>query len=175
MATPAEKLAESLKVLQVIQGKGIIAIKSEDLSRTHKDRLIANGFIREVIRGWYIAVNPEESKGNSTSWVTSYWGFCSRFLEDRYDDDYCVSAEQSLLLHSGNEVVPNQMIIRSVKGKNNNTPLLFNTSLFCMKSPLSELESVEVKNGLRILNLPSSIIYCSPSIFVSNPIDVRTA
>ena len=60
MAKPAEKLAESLKVLQAIQSKGIVAIKSEDLSRTHKDRLIANGFIREVIRGWYIAVNPEE-------------------------------------------------------------------------------------------------------------------
>ena len=175
MAKPAEKLAESLKVLQAIQSKGIVAIKSEDLSRTHKDRLIANGFIREVIRGWYIAVNPEENKGNSTSWFTSYWGFCSKFLEDRYGDDYCISAEQSLLLHSGNEVVPNQMIVRSVKGKNNNTSLLFNTSLFCMKSPLSELEGVEVKNGLRILNLSSSIIYCSPTIFVSNPIDVRTA
>ncbi len=175
MATPAEKLAESLKILQVIQNKGIVAIKSVDLSRTHRDRLITNGFIREVIRGWYIAINPEETKGNSTSWFTSYWGFCSRFLEDRYGVDYCISAEQSLLLHSGNEVVPNQMIIRSVKGKNNNTPLLFNTSLFCMKSPLSELEGVEVKNELRILNLPSSIIYCSPSIFVSNPIDVRTA
>ena len=72
-------------------------------------------------------------------------------------------------------MVPNQMIIRSVKGTNNLTQLLFNTSLFSMKSPLSELESVEIKNGLRILNLPSSIIYGSPSIFVSNPIDVRTA
>jgi hypothetical protein len=175
MATPAEKLAEALKVLQTIQDKGIVAIKSDDLSRTNKDRLITNGFIREVVRGWYIAVNPEEKKGNSTSWFTSYWGFCSRFLEDRYGDEYCISAEQSLLLHSGNEVVPNQMIIRSVKGTNNLTQLLFNTSLFSMKSPLSELESVEIKNGLRILNLPSSIIYSSPSIFVSNPIDVRAA
>lgn len=175
MATPAEKLAESLNVLQVIQDNNIVAIKSEDLTRTHRDRLISNGFIREVIRGWYIAINPEESKGNSTSWFTSYWGFCSRYLKDRFGDDYCISAEQSLLLHSGNEVVPNQMIIRSVKGKNTITSLLFNTSLFSMKSPLSELESVEIKNGLRILNLPASIIYSSPSIFVSNPIDVRTA
>jgi hypothetical protein len=75
MATPAEKLAEALKVLQTIQDKGIVAIKSDDLSRTNKDRLITNGFIREVVRGWYIAINPEEKKGNSTSWFTSYWGF----------------------------------------------------------------------------------------------------
>lgn len=175
MATPAEKLVESLKVLKKIQEKGIVAIKSEDLSRTVKDRLMANGFIREVIRGWYIAVNPDETKGNSTSWFTSYWGFCSRFLEDRFGNDYCISAEQSLLLHSGNESVPSQMIIRSIKGTNNITKLLFNTSLFIMKSPLSELESVEIKNGLRILNLTSSIVYSSPSIYISNPIDVRTA
>lgn len=175
MATPAEKLAESLKVLQTIQKNGIVAIKSKDLSRTNKDRLITNGFIREVIRGWYIAVNPDESKGNSTSWFASYWGFCSRFLEDRFENDYCISAEQSLLLHSGNQSVPSQMIIRSIKGTNNLTQLLFNTSLFSMKSPLSELESVEIKNGLRILNLASSIVYSSPSIYVSNPIDVRTA
>lgn len=175
MATPAEKLAESLKVLQTIQKNGIVAIKSKDLSRTNKDRLKTNGFIREVIRGWYIAVNPDESKGNSTSWFASYWGFCSRFLEDRFENDYCISAEQSLLLHSGNQSVPSQMIIRSIKGTNNLTQLLFNTSLFSMKSPLSELESVEIKNGLRILNLASSIVYSSPSIYVSNPIDVRTA
>lgn len=175
MATPAEKLAESLKVLQTIQKNGIVAIKSKDLSRTNKDRLITNGFIREVIRGWYIAVNPDESKGNSTSWFASYWGFCSRFLEDRFENDYCISAEQSLLLHSGNQSVPSQMIIRSIKGTNNLTQLLFNTSLFSMKSPLSELESVEIKNGLRILNLASSIVYSSPSIYVSNPVDVRTA
>ncbi len=175
MAKPAEKLAESLKALQAIQSEGIVAIKSKDLSRTHKVRLMANGFIREVIRGWYIVANPEENKGNSTSWFTSYWEFCSKFLEDRYSNDYCISAEQSLLLHSGNEVVPNQLIIRSAKGKNNNTPLLFNTSLFCMKSPLSKLEGIEIKNDLRILNLPSSIVFSSPSIFVSNPIDVRTA
>ena len=31
MAKPAEKLAESLKVLQAIQSKGIVAIKSEDI------------------------------------------------------------------------------------------------------------------------------------------------
>ena len=49
MATPAEKLAEALKVLQTIQDKGVVAIKSDDLSRTNKDRLITNGFIREVV------------------------------------------------------------------------------------------------------------------------------
>lgn len=96
-------------------------------------------------------------------------------MKDRYEDDYCVSADQSLLIHAGNDAVPHQLIIRSTKGNNGLTTLLFGTTLFTMKSPLSTLEKIEIHKGLRIPNLASAIVYCSPSLFVSNPIDVRTA
>lgn len=175
MATPGEKLAASLEVLRKLQDQKNVAIKATDLSRVHKERLIEQGFIREVFKGWYIPVPPDEKKGDSTSWYTSYWDFCSRYLQDRYGDDYCVSADQSLLIHAGNDAVPHQLIIRSTKGNNGLTALLFGTTLFTMKSLLSELETVEIHRGLRVLNLPSAIVYCSPALFVSNPIDVRTA
>ena len=175
MAIPREKLAASLEVLQKLQDQKLIGIKATDLSRVHKERLLQQGFIREVFKGWYTPVSPDEKKGDSTSWYTSYWDFCSRYLQDRYEDDYCVSADQSLLIHAGNDAVPHQLIIRSTKGNNGLTTLLFGTTLFTMKSPLSALETVEIHKGLRILNLPSAIVYCSPSLFVSNPIDVRTA
>jgi hypothetical protein len=175
MATPGEKLAVSLKVLQKLQDQKFGGIKSADLSRVHKERLLEQGFIREVFKGWYISVPPDEKKGDSTSWYTSYWDFCSRYLQDRYGEDYCVSADQSLLIHAGNDAVPHQLIIRSTKGNNGLTSLLFGTTLFTMKSPFSELEMVEIHKGLRVLNLPSAIVYCSPSLFISNPIDVRTA
>lgn len=175
MATPGEKLAASLELLQKLQDQKIVGIKSADLSRVHKERLLEQGFIREVFKGWYISVPPDEKKGDSTSWYTSYWDFCSRYLQDRYGEDYCVSADQSLLIHAGNDAVPHQLIIRSTKGNNGLTALLFGTTLFTMKSPFSELETIEIHKGLRVLNLPSAIIYCSPSLFISNPIDVRTA
>ena len=175
MATPGEKLAASLEVLQKLQDQKLVGIKATDLSRVHKERLLQQGFIREVFKGWYIPVSPDEKKGDSTSWYTSYWDFCSRYLQDRYEDDYCVSADQSLLIHAGNDAVPHQLIIRSTKGNNGLTTLLFGTTLFTMKSPLSALETVEIHKGLRILNLASAIVYCSPSLFVSTPIDVRTA
>lgn len=56
MATPGEKLAASLEKLKVIQDQGLDAIKASNLTRGHRERLIKNGFIREVIKGWYIAV-----------------------------------------------------------------------------------------------------------------------
>lgn len=100
MTTPSEKLAESLEKLKELQDFGIVAIKANDLTRVHRERLIKNGFIKEVIKGWYISTPHEEQEGDSTSWFTSFWEFCSRYLEDRYGEDYCISAEQSLMLHS---------------------------------------------------------------------------
>ena len=175
MATPGEKLAASLEKLKAIQDQGLVAIKASDLTRGHRERLVKNGFIREVIKGWYIAAPHDEQKGDSTSWYSSFWGFCSRYLEDRYGDDYCISAEQSLMLHAENNSVPTQLIIRSSKGNNSPTSLLFGTSLFVMKSPLPNIAEIEEKHGVRIVNLPSSIVHSTPSIFTRQAIEVRTA
>ena len=175
MATPGEKLAESLEKLKTIQDQGLVAIKASDLTRGHRERLVKNEYIREVIKGWYIAAPHDEQKGDSTSWFSSFWGFCSRYLDDRYGDDYCISAEQSLMLHAENSSVPTQLIIRSSKGNNSLTSLLFGTSLFVMKSSLPNVAEIEKKHGVRIVNLPSSIVHSTPSIFARHDIEVRTA
>ncbi|MFT5249540.1 MAG: fido (protein-threonine AMPylation protein) [bacterium] len=175
MATPGEKLAESLEKLKRLQDNGIVGIKASDLSRVHRERLLDNGFIREVTRGWYISAPHDEQQGDSTSWFTSFWGFCSKYLDDRYGEDYCISAEQSLLFHAGNNSVPHQLIIRSTKGNNTATNLLFNTSLFVMKSTLPEKAEIELKEGVRMVNLPHAIIHCQPAMFNTNATDVRTA
>lgn len=175
MATPGEKLAESLEKLKELQDKGIVGIKADDLSRVHRERLVANGFLREVIRGWYTVAPHDEQQGDSTSWFTSFWGFCSRYLEDRYGKDYCISAEQSLLIHAGNTSVPHQLIIRSTKGNNMPVELLFKTSLFVMKSTLPNKVEIEIKEGVRMVNLPSAIIHSQLSLFRTNSTDIRTA
>jgi hypothetical protein len=102
MATPQEKLAQALEILKEFQDKGLTSIKSSELSRTFRERLLQHGFIREVVRGWYIIVPPDEKQGDSTSWYASYWHFCARYLTDRLADNYCVSAEHSLRIHAGN-------------------------------------------------------------------------
>ena len=175
MATPGEKLAESLEKLKIIQDKGIVGIKASELSRVHKERLVENGFIREVLKGWYISAPYQEQKGDSTSWYISFWKFCSRYLQDRYGDDYCVSAEQSLQIHASNNSIPKQLIIRSRKGNNLPTDLIFGTSIFVMKSHLQDKGEIEEWNGLQITNLASSIVHSTPSIFSKQSTDVRTA
>lgn len=175
MATHGEKLADSLQQLKELQETGLVAIKTGDLTRVHRERLLKYGFIREVLRGWYIIVPQFESQGDSSSWYISYWDFCARYLDDRYGEDYCVSAEQSLLLHSGDTTVPKQLIIWSNKGNNSSTSLLFDSSLFAMKSPMGDKVETEMKNGVRIASLASSIVYSSPGTFQTKAADVKIA
>ncbi len=175
MATPGEKLAESLEKLKKLQDNRVIGIKASDLSRVHRERLVENGFIREVIKGWYISTPHEERQGDSTFWYASFWEFCGQFLEDRYGEDYCISAEQSLMLHAGNNTVPKQLIVRSPLGNNFKTEFLFGTSIFVMKSPLPHKAEIEKWKSLRMLSLPSSLVHCAPSSFTGQSTDVRTA
>src|SRR5205085_2601518 len=58
MATPNEKLAESLDVLKALQEGGRRVFRSDDLSRVHRERLVETGFLQEVIKGWLISGMP---------------------------------------------------------------------------------------------------------------------
>ena len=122
--TPQEKLADALQALHELQRQGVVAIRSpRNLSRTHRERLVESGFLHEVIRGWYIAARPDEPAGDSTSWYASFWDFCAAYLSDRFGVEWCLSPEQSLLLHGGNRAVPVQLIVRAPKGGNKPTAL----------------------------------------------------
>ena len=53
MLTLQDKLAESLAVLKKLQDDGIVAIQTKNITRTHRERLVKSGFIKEVMKGWY--------------------------------------------------------------------------------------------------------------------------
>src|SRR5579871_7041281 len=118
MPPPHEKLAEALTALQDLQEAGRRVIQSSELSRTHRERLLQNGFLQEVMKGWLISSSPGARGGDSTPWYASFWEFCARYCTDRFGDDWHLSAEQSLLLHAENTVIPTQVIVYSPKGMN---------------------------------------------------------
>jgi len=176
MASPSEKLAQSLEILEKLQNSDrAAAIRTRDLSRTHRERLLANGFLREVIKGWFIPSRPDEVKGESTAWYASFWRFCAGYLKHRFSKNWCVSPEQSLSLHGGNWTVPRQLVVRSPKARNKVTKLPHGTSLLDLRAALPEAGDREQKEGIRIFSLESALIACSPNYFSSNATDVRAA
>jgi hypothetical protein len=175
MTTPYQKLVQSLKILQKHQSvNGAAAIRAKDISRTHRERLVENGFLKEVMKGWYVPTRPGEQQGDSTSWYVSFWRFCAAYLQERFGKNWCLSPEQSLSIHSGNWTVPVQLLVRSPKAKNNTIPLPHATSLFDVRSSLPALADREEKDGIRLFSLSAALINSSPGFFASNPTDVRT-
>ena len=150
MATPSEKLAESLEALKSLQDQEIVAVRSRDLSRTHRERLIKNGFLQEVIKGWYIRSRPDEAPGESTSWYASFWDFCASYLGSRFGAEWCLSAEQSLALHTENRTVPKQLLVRTRKAKNNVTNLPFDTSILDIRADIPDKTDAVIDKGLRL-------------------------
>lgn len=175
MATLSEKLAEALEALHTLQERGAVAIRSADLSRTHRERLVQNGFIEEVIKGWYVPARPDETRGESTAWYASFWQFCAAYLNHLKGDDWCLSPEQSIALHTENMSVPKQLLVRATKARNNVTLLPHGTSLLDIRSTLPESSQITIKNGLRLYSLPAALIGCSKQNFIQNPIDMRAA
>lgn len=174
MATPAENLAVSLDKLRQVQEAGWVAIKSTQLGRTDRQRLEKNGFIQEVFKGWYISTSPT-AKGDTMSWYSNYWDFCGQMLEDKYATAWCISPEQSLLLHGGSTIVPTQLIIRSPKANNSIVTLLSGTSAFQLRSELPPDNEIIKQGNTRLFSLPASLVWASPKTYDQNPIDTRAA
>jgi hypothetical protein len=175
MATPSDKLAESLAALKALQDEGTVAIRANQLSRTHRERLLKAGFIGEVMKGWYIPTRPDEPLGESTAWYASFWAFCADYLNERFGENWCLSPEQSLSLHIGDWTVPKQLLVRSPTGGNKPTELLFRTSIFDIRLELPPAEDVVAKERLRLMNLPAALISCAPGEFAAHPIKLRAA
>jgi len=175
MASPQEKLAEALEVLKALQDGGNVAIRSADLSRLHRERLLKNGFLQEVMKGWYIPARPDETAGESTAWYAAFWPFCQAYLQTRFDKDWCLSPEQSLSLHAGNQTVPRQLGVRAPKGGNKPTALPFGTSLFDIRASLPAKQNIVEKDGLRLYSLPAALVEVSPAFFQRNAVDARAA
>lgn len=175
MSLPQEKLAYSLEILQRLQNAGKTAIRSADITRVHRERLLKNGFLQEVMRGWYIPTRPDQPAGESTAWFASFWSFCADYLTERFGNDWCLSPEQSISLHVGNRTVPMQLIVRSSRGKNNITSLPQNTSVLDIRVPVSAPSDIVHLDGLNVFELPLALISSAPSFYRQNPTDTRAA
>ena len=175
MANIQQKLAESLKELQQLQNKAGVAIVSySDLTRTHLQRLVQSGFLEEVMRGWYISSRPDILKGDTTNWFTSYWHFITHYANTHFGDEWCLSADQSLAIYSGNRTAPTQLIIRVNKESSNNVKLLHSTSILYFKASLANHIYKDQDFNLNLYSLEEALIECSPDFFKLDSIAART-
>ena len=174
LATPNERLAASLAALRNLQKGGRRVLQSQELSRVHRERLLQNGFLQEVLKGWLISSSPGSRDGDSTPWYASFWEFCARYCGERFGSEWWLSPEQSLLIHAENTVIPAQVIIHTPKGANNKVALPFGTSLYDLKQPqMPPPADLVTREGLRLFSPAAALVKASETLFRTNPIEME--
>jgi fido (protein-threonine AMPylation protein) len=174
MSSPNEKLAESLDELKALQQGNRRVFRSDDLSRVHRERLVENGFLQEVMKGWLISSSPDSQVGESTPWHASFWEFCARYCDERFGEQWHLSPEQSLFLHGERTIIPDQLVVHSPKAMNNDIKLLFGTTLYDLKvAEMPATAALTVRDGLRLFSPAAALVGVPESFFQMYPVEAQ--
>ena len=174
--TPHEKLAASLAKLKKLQAGGRRVFQSSELARRDRKRLVSQGFLQDVIKGWVISTSPGATPGDTTAWYASFWEFCACYCGHQFGDDWHLSPEQSLLLHAESTVIPTQVVIYSAKGTNNTVTLPLGTSLYDLKQAQTpSAGDLTTKEELRLFTPAASLTRVPEAFFARNPVEAQVA
>ena len=159
----------------LIKRKGSNVFHTSELARPDREILEKNRWLEEIVRGWYLAIRPDLTKGDSTAWYANFWDFLRIYLQHHYGTEYCLSAECSLDVHVGATTVPTQIIVMAPKGSGTPIQLPFNTSLLVYADPQRLPPIREIVRGLEVMPLAYALCKASPSYFQSSPHDAKIA
>lgn len=176
MATPQEKLAESLATLRAQQRDGRRVFHATEIARTHRVRLVRAGFLQEAIKGWLVSSSPQSEPGDSTPWFASFREFCARYAEARFGDRWHLAAEPSLLIQAESTVIPEQLVICAPRGSQNMIALPFGTSLFDLRlKRMPPSADLVVRDGLRLLRPEAALVRVPEAFFRHRPVEAQVA
>ncbi len=166
-----ETLADILEKVYKVSKNNIV--QSRLLSRRDRQRLLVAGFMQEVIKGWYILIDPTRNEGESTSWYASFWNFIQIYLDQRLGTEYCLSAECSLDVWAESETILPQLVVITKKASTSVIKLPFNSSILIYHDEKNFPEEVVEKRGLRVMPLELALVRVSKSFFEQFPLNTE--
>jgi hypothetical protein len=170
------RLANALSALKRFQDAGKVVLRASDLSRGQREILSANGFLRLVVKGWYMPSRPGDAVGDTTSWYAAMRDFIRGYCDSRFGEAWHVSPDYSVLLHAGNTSFPKQVVVHAPRAKNGLLPLPDDCSLLDYQAkdfvPRDRIERVE---GLQVLTLPLALLRVPEVFFRTYPDDAQIA
>jgi len=149
--TKQNKLADALQRGTELARKHVL--KSSSLPRKDRELLMNRGYLKEVLKGWYLLSRPLDKDGESTAWHGAFWDFLSVYLEERFGNDYCLSAGSSIDLHTGANVIPHQVIAMTAHGGKMQLQLPHQTSILVYQDAKNLPRTVEITQGVRAMPL----------------------
>lgn len=88
-------------------------VHSKNMNPGQQALLHKNGYLKRIIKGWYLfnADFTAHGAGESALWYESIWSFIGQYLHSRFKDNYWLSAEASLDIHTDNNSMPSQIVV----------------------------------------------------------------
>ena len=174
MAQPFHKLlAASLRNAKQAAGHQII--RSEQLSRINRERLIKADCLQKIVRGWYLFCTPGTDPGESAPWYASFWDFVRLYLTERFGKDYCLSPEASLNLYLGKNYLPSQIVIITKSGGTAVLKLLHNTSLLMYQDKKNFQKEINTIRGINALPFEYALAKMTTSFYQQHPEEAEIA
>lgn len=169
-------LAAALKTLKRLQEKHHGVVESSDLKDDQQRALLVDtGFLKPVMKGWYVCNNPSDSDTDTTAWYASFWAFVSGYLGKRFGKRYCLNPEASLMLQTGNTTVPRQVTCVTIDSGTSRVDLPFGTSLLVYPEK-KRVPSARVEvRGLQVWPVAEALCLVGPAFFVNNPREAEIA
>jgi hypothetical protein len=174
-ATPAQRrLAAALRKLKQHQDRGQVVFKSADFDRRGREALVDAGFLRPVVKGWYLVSRPGDALGDTTPWFAAMRDFVAGYCNARFGDNWHVSPAYSILVHAGATALPKQVVIHSTLGGNHVLELPGDCTLVDLQSPgRLPSDQIEVRAGLRVLTLPIALVRVPETFFQTSATDAQ--
>jgi hypothetical protein len=174
MAKPFhELLAESLNRAHQVAIDGFV--RSDTISRLDRERLLKGHWLQPIIQGWYLLVSPLAQAGESTAWYASFWNFIQQYLQTKFGVDYCLSAESSLDIHTGNNLIPNQVIVLTKKSGHYTLALPHHTSLLIYHDKNKFPSDIDTSHNIQLMPLGLALCKTQKSYFQNQPINANIA
>lgn len=169
------RLTDALRRLKELQDRGGVVVRSPDLARRERETLVAAGFLRQVVKGWYLVTRPGDAPGDTTPWFAAMREFVAGYCTARFGDAWHVAPAYSVLVHAGATVLPGQVIVHAPDGANTPLELPGGCSLLTYRTALPPSDRIEGRGGLRVLTLPAALTRVPEQFFRTYATDAQIA
>ena len=172
--TQNQLLAEALAEISESAVGNIV--HSKNVKPKQQALLVEHGYLKRIIKGWYLfdADISVQKAGESALWYESIWSFIGQYLVFRFADNYWLSAEASLDIHTDNNSMPSQIVVFVSDGAEGITRLPNNMSLLITKSKIKPENLIEF-HEINVFPLESALAKSTPSSFKNNPLSMQVA
>ncbi len=170
--TQKEKLADTLAVAATAAIDNIL--QSAKLSGPQRTLLIKEGFLKPIIKGWYLLDADLEvsNAGESVLWYEGLWCFVGQYISTMYGDKYWLNPEDSLAIQTGNSNLPQQLMVSTSKAASNVVTLPNQLSL-CVVGKAKCPDDLEYRQGVMVHTLASALANLLPKHFKTSPTAIQ--